>query len=292
MYELVKINEKNYYVNCPAKIGIYLENKQEVYLIDSGNDKDAGRKVRKILDEQGWKLKGILNTHSNADHIGGNQYLQGQTKCPVFSDGIEAAFTEHTLLEPSFLYGGFPCKDLRHKFLMAKESKVTDFKDGSFPKEIEIVSLPGHFFNMSGFITPDGVFYMADCLSSRETLEKYRIAFLYDVKAYIETLEKIMNMKNLIFVPSHAEVTDDISELAKYNIEKVYEVEKKILGICEKPHSFEEVLKILFDDYDLKMNFEQYVLVGSTVKSYLSWMKDSGKLEVKFENNIMYWKKI
>ena len=38
------------------------------------------------------------------------------------------------------------------------------------------------------------------------------------------------------------------------------------------------------------MNFEQYVLVGSTVRSYLSWLKDSGKLETQFENNILLWK--
>ena len=72
MYELNQVGEKSYYINCPAKIGAYLVDDKNVYLIDSGNDKDAGRKVRKILDEKGWNLLGILNTHSNADHIGGN----------------------------------------------------------------------------------------------------------------------------------------------------------------------------------------------------------------------------
>lgn len=28
-------------------------------------------------------------------------------------------FTRHPILEPSFLYGGYPCEDLRHKFLLA-----------------------------------------------------------------------------------------------------------------------------------------------------------------------------
>lgn len=40
------------------------------------------------------------------------------------------------------------------------------------------------------------------------------------------------------------------------------------------------------------MNFEQYVLVGSTIRSYLSWLKDLGKLSVSFENNMLQWKNI
>ena len=39
MYELVQISEKCYYINCPAKIGVYVPDKENVYLIDSGNDK-------------------------------------------------------------------------------------------------------------------------------------------------------------------------------------------------------------------------------------------------------------
>ena len=56
MYELVQVGPQSYYIMSPAKIGIYKATDTEVYLIDSGNDKDAGRKVRKILDEKGWKL--------------------------------------------------------------------------------------------------------------------------------------------------------------------------------------------------------------------------------------------
>ena len=115
MYELVQVSEKCYYINCPAKIGVYVADKDHVYLVDSGNDKDAGRKVRQILDKNGWHLAAILNTHSNADHIGGNKYLKGQTGCKAYSGGIEATFTKHPVLGPSFLYGGYPCKDLRYK---------------------------------------------------------------------------------------------------------------------------------------------------------------------------------
>ena len=78
MYELIQVFEQSYYIQSPAKIGLVKLNEQDVCLIDSGNDKDAGRKVRQLLDANGWRLTAIYNTHSNADHIGGNKYLQGR----------------------------------------------------------------------------------------------------------------------------------------------------------------------------------------------------------------------
>ncbi len=292
MYELNQVGEKSYYINCPAKIGIYQINDKEVYLIDSGNDKDAGKKVRKILSEKGWNLLGILNTHSNADHIGGNQYLQQQTGCKIFSTGIEKAFTEYPVLEPSFLYDGYPCKDLRHKFLLAKPSIVTDFSDESFPKEMEIILLKGHFFDMVGFRTPDDTVFLADCLSSKETLDKYQIGFIYDVAEYLKTLETVKSIKAKMFVPAHAPATDDIAGLADINIAKVHEIADKILSICSEPICFENILQRLFSDYGLTMNFEQYVLAGSTVRSYLSWLKDNEKISAFFEDNMLFWKRI
>lgn len=292
MFELRQITEKTYYIDCPAKIGIYRSNDTDVYLIDSGSDKDAGRRVRKLLDEKGWKLLGILNTHSNADHIGGNRYLQQQTDCKVFAGEIEAAFTQYPILEPSFLYGGYPFKELRHKFLMAKESLVSGFEDDDFPKEVEVIPLEGHFFHMVGFRTPDDVVFLADCLSSKETLDKYKIAFIYDVAAYLQTLEAVKSLKAQMFVPAHAAATEHIAPLAQYNIDKVWEAADLILELCAEPICFEELLRKLFSSCGLTMTFEQYALVGSTVRSYLAWLKDTGKVEAKFEDNMLLWTRV
>ena len=91
MFELTALTGKTYYIESPAKIGVWCPDGAHAWFIDSGNDKDAGRKLRQILEQQGWQLQGILNTHSNADHIGGNQYLQRQTGCRVYAGGLEKA---------------------------------------------------------------------------------------------------------------------------------------------------------------------------------------------------------
>ncbi len=289
MFELIQVGERSYYINCPAKIGIYKPDDTDVYLIDSGNDKDAGRKVRKILSENGWNLKGIINTHSNADHIGGNKYLQQQTGCKIFADGIEAAFTRHPILEPSFLYGGYPCKDLRHKFLLASESDVSEITDSDFPKELKVIPLHGHFFDMIGIRTPDDVMFLADCISSKSTLEKYQITFIYDVAEYLNTLDKVESMKAAMFVPAHSDVTSDITGIVQLNRQKVFDISNNIQSILKTPMCFEELLKQLFDEYGLVMNFEQYVLAGSTVRSYLSWLKDNEKIKAVFTDNLLLW---
>ena len=291
MYELNHITGGSYYIQSPSKMGLVKLSDTDVCLIDSGNDKDAGRKVRQLLDANGWHLTAIYNTHSNADHIGGNRYLQGQTKCKIYAQGIECDITRHPVLEPAFLYGGFPPKDLRHKFLMAQESDAKELTPDVLPEGFALLQLPGHFFHMVGFRSPDDVVYLADCLSSRETLDKYQIGFVYDVAAYLDTLEKVKTMQAAAFVPAHAEVTEDIAPLAQYNIDKVLEIADHMVELCAEPVIFEELLKKLFDDYGLTLTFEQYVLVGSTVKSYLAWLKDTGRLTALFEDNRLLWRR-
>ncbi len=291
MFELVQVSERDYYIQSPAKIGLVKLNDRDVCLIDSGNDKDAGRKIRQILNANGWQLTAIYNTHANADHIGGNRYLQGQTGCKIYAPGIDCAITCHPVLEPAFLYGGFPCRDLRHKFLMAQESGARELTQDVLPEGFQMIPLPGHFFDMVGFRTPDDVVFLADCLSSRETLDKYQIGFIYDVAAYLKTLETVKSMEAKLFIPSHAAASEEIADLAQYNIDKVLEITKKIVSICEQPICFEAILQKLFENYGLTMNFEQYVLIGSTVRSYLAWLRDTDRLNCLFENNMLLWQR-
>jgi glyoxylase-like metal-dependent hydrolase (beta-lactamase superfamily II) len=175
---------------------------------------------------------------------------------------------------------------------MAQESDARELTPETVPDGFEIIPLPGHFFDMVGFRTPDDVVYLADCLSSRETLQKYRIGFIYDVEAYIRTLETVGTMSAKMFVPAHAEATENIAELAEYNRAQVFAVADKILELCGEPLCFEHILQRLFAAYSLTMNFEQYVLVGSTVKSYLSWLKDRGRLTAVFDQNMLLWQRV
>lgn len=287
--ELIKAGEKTYYIKNATNIGIYKIDDDNVYLIDTGNDKDAGKKILKIIDEQGWNVKGIITTHSNADHIGGNKVIQDRTDCTILAYNIEKSFTEFPILESSFLYGGYPFKNIRNKFLLAKESVVTPIEN-NLPVGLEYFSLKGHFFDMIGIKTSDNVYFLADSLFSEETITKYHLFFIYDVREFLNTLDYLNTLNGSLYIPSHCEAISDISSLIELNRNKVNEIMNKIYNICEKEMTFEGILKYIFDEYNLTMNENQYVLVGSTIKSYLSYLSDENKLYYEFKDNKMLWK--
>ena len=288
--ELIKLGEKTYYIKNPTNIGIYKIDENNVYLIDSGNDKDAGKKILKIIEEQGWNVKGIIVTHSNADHIGGNKVIQDRTGCKILASKVEKCISEYPVLEPVFLYGGYPFKELRNKFLEAKESIVDDI-DECLPNGLEKISLKGHYFEMIGIKTDDDVYFLADSLFSEETINKYHLFFIYDVREYLNTLDDLSSLKGKMFIPSHCEANDNISNLIEVNRNKIYEIINKICDFCGEGITFEDLLKRIFDEYNLIMNPNQYVLIGSTVRSYLSYLNDENKIYFEFDNNKMYWKR-
>lgn len=289
MYELIKVGDNTYYIDSPVKMGIFLVNNSDVYLIDSGNDKSVGKKIKKILDENNWNLKAIINTHSHADHIGGNRELQNKTNCEIYSIGVENSFINNTILESSLLYGGYPLKKLRNKFLMAKESKSENIENVKLPEGFEYFKIPGHSIEMIGIKTSDDIYFIADSLFSENILNKYHIMYLYNIEKHLKTLDDLEKLEGKLFIPAHGNATDDIKELIELNRDKTYEIMNKIIKICEIPISFEDILQNIFNVYNLNMDMNQYVLVGNTIKSYISYLCDNGKLEFHvIDNKILY----
>lgn len=287
--ELIQIGAHTYYIPNATNIGVYKTDDAGVYLIDSGNDKDAGKKILKLLEAEGLQVRGIVNTHSHADHIGGNQLIQNRTGCAVLAYGIEKSFTEAPILEPSFLYGGFPMRELRNKFLCAKPSDVTPMEK-HLPEGLETFPLPGHFFDMIGIKTDDDVYFLADSVFSAETITKYHLFFLYDVRAFLETLDFLQTLRGRLYIPSHCAAAEDITSLLDLNRAKVQKIAESICTVCETEKTFEEILVEIFNRYNLTMNANQYVLIGSTLRSYLSYLHDENRIGFQFKENKMLWK--
>ena len=68
------------------------------------------------------------------------------------------------------------------------------------------------------------------------------------------------------------------------------EILDALLEICKEPLHFELILKQVFERFALTMDYSQYVLIGSTIRSYLSYLVDQGKVECYVEDALLLWK--
>lgn len=286
--ELTKLGEKTYCIQNPTNIGIYKLDDNKICLIDTGNDKESGRKILKIINEQNWQVECIINTHSNADHVGGNKFIQDRTNCKILSSKKETAIINNPELEPALLYGAMPLNELNNKFLLAKESDCQVI-DNNLPEGLEYFTLKGHFIDMIGIKTSDNIYFLGDSIFSEETINKYHIFFIYDVEKYLQTLDFLETLNGTFYIPSHVKPLTDLKELIKLNKNKIIEICNAILNACQNPITTEEIIKKIFDTYNLEINIIQYALLGSTIKSYLTYLNNQNRVEYFFKDNLLYW---
>lgn len=289
MYELVSVGQQTYYMDCPVKVGFFFTTGGEVFLIDSGIDKDTAKKAERHILEKNAVLTAIINTHSHADHCGGDSYLQGKYNCPVYARSLEAAIIRNPILEPSFLYGGFPYKELQNKFLMAKPAEARDIEEAALPQGFEIVDLPGHYFQQLGIKTPDDVWFIADSVFGEKIIKKYAYSFMYDVKSQMETLDRLLLLKGKLFIPSHGDPEKSMESLVAANREGLRKNLDSLKELCKKGRTWEELLKEVFDANSLTLDHGQYLLMGSTLRSYLAYLYDEKEITVNFIENRMVW---
>ena len=288
---LIHLKGATYLIPGPTNLGLFVE-EGDVTLIDSGNDKESGRRINKILKENGWTLKTIINTHSNADHIGGNDYLQRMTDCQIWAPVIESVFIEHPELEGSLLWGGYPVKEMRSKFFMAKPSKVTNrIAEGQvcLNDHFTLFPLAGHFFDMVGVMTGDRVFFLGDCMFGEDILAKYRIPFIYDVAAYKRTITSVREVDADVYVLSHGQATDTIGPIADLNEAIVAQVEECLERMLVDKLGGDDILKKVCDHFAITLDYGQYALVGSTVRSFLAYLYNEGRLGYGFLDNRLCW---
>ena len=290
-YAFKQLSNHTYYIASPSNIGIYEEDGL-VYLIDSGIDKEAGRQALKVLKQQKWELSLIINTHSNADHIGGNAFLQKKTNCRIAATDMEAPFITFPFLEPAFVSGSYPNIKLQNKFLMAHPSNVTDIipPDGSIlDTPLKAVHLPGHFFKMIGIETPDNVLFTADSLIPETIINKYHIFYLFDIRSHFETISMLLERENILYVPSHGESVQNITDMAEKNREKMLEIIDLILSFVQAPATVEDLLAELCRHYNLEINTNQYFLLLGTVRSYLAYLLEEKKVDCIYGEGKMKW---
>ena len=287
MYELIQAGKHTYYMDCPSRSGIYLINSSDICIIDGGSDKASAKKLSAHIEEKGWNPVLLLNTHSHADHDGGNAFLQQKYNIPVSCSNPDAMLIENTLIQPTTLYGAYPNKDMLGKFFYAQPSTVTPISQINMPEGLTYETFPGHSPNQTAYKTRDNMWFIGDVLTPQTTIEKYHISYLYNIEEHLNSLEKLKHTEGELFIPSHGPVMENTADIIEINIQHVKDILAFLTEQCKTPHSIDELMKAFFDTSGMTLSLSQHLLCGATFRSYMSYLYNNDTVGVVFDDNIM-----
>lgn len=284
MYDLHHLRGNTYYIDGPTNCGVYVLNDAlDVLLFDCGTDSD-GIKIYETLVKNKMKVKYLVFSHCHADHAGGFEYIYNKTHCKMIASKVERGFFRDPKLDIGFLYGGYPLDEYDGK-LMHIDMNDEIYALNEIPAGVEWFHLPGHHFGMIGIKTNDDVYFVADTLGSIDLVERAHILLIYDVKGYLSSLDFVESLDGKIVVPSHSEATPNIKPVVEFNRKNIYSIMNILLDYLKEEHNCVECTSYIFDYYKLKITYNKYMLILSTVRSYLSYLSNSKKIKNYFKDN-------
>lgn len=291
MFDLIKLTDRTYYFDVPTKIGVYKLDDTKAMLVDSGINAKTAKRVLKGLEDEGLEVAFIINTHSHTDHAGGNRFICEETGCRAYAPKVEDVLIEYPDVEATLVYGGFPCRDFRKKFMNTEPCKTYPLSEAPLPEGMEVFPLYGHTAHMIGVKTPDDVYFIADAVNGKNALDKAKICYVYDIDTQLQTLEKLKELDGKLCVPAHTDPTENVAYLAQINVENLLEIRKRILNVLkENPLTTEQLTAELCRQYELKEDFMGLVMVTSSIRSHLVSLRHKGIIDSYIEDYLHYWK--
>jgi glyoxylase-like metal-dependent hydrolase (beta-lactamase superfamily II) len=288
MFDIVETLGNTYYYSAFSNVGVYKLNKSEVVLIDSCDHKRMVRSLDNILEKNSLRVKTIIDTHCHVDHIAGNKFFYDKYGCEILASKGEQGFIAYPDREPRFYYSGINTDKSRNPFFLTEPSDAKVITPENTPDGFEIISLPGHSFDMIGVRTPDNVVFLADSILSKKTWDEYKLPFFYSVNESLKTLEDIKNIKAKLFVPAHDEPLDNICGLAEYNIKSMKHKKELIYDLCDGK-SFEELFADVIDKLGLRIMTPKYPMYSVMIRNFLQSLVEDEAICAELEESVLVY---
>lgn len=304
---IINISDCIYYISGPTNIGIIEEQlsdtKSNLYMIDSGCNTEDGKRIFTEITEYFSKkditIKAIINTHSHADHCGANNYIQQKTNCEIWITENEQGSLINPFLQPIISWGGNPLPEINSSYYVAEKTvpnKIINTNEKLTLNngiKLSFINLPGHYFEMIGILCENDnkkILFASDGIFGRKNIGKYWIPFLYDVKEFKNSLDTISSLNADFCIPGHGEPTSQIEETVELNKIAIISNEQCILeALKHKNQTQEDILKYVADKNEINLHIAQYMLIGCTIKAYLTFLYSEGKISYHIKENKMYW---
>lgn len=279
-------------------IPFYETSKNTWILMDSG-----ARFIRSEFDEYLKKhkirVRAVLCSHAHFDHTENNRFLQEYYGAELFLSACDAGILhDATSLKTVFYsYTGMD-NSVYNEEMMCLADRLIDPGQKKViidDAEFQILDLPGHSASQIGFVTPDGVAYLADSLFSRKMLMGNKAIYMLRWTEAIRTVQKIKQFTFEKYILSHSGIYDTIKELAEENEERFLEHLNGFYGLLERwlgdeMVSHDELVSQAGRWYRFSSEkYEKVRVFERVIRSMIEYLEETGKIRCDIRDSLIVY---
>jgi glyoxylase-like metal-dependent hydrolase (beta-lactamase superfamily II) len=217
-----------------AGTNTYLLGEEQVAVLDPGPA--IGEHIDRILEIAGDRIRWIVCTHTHPDHSPAAQAVAAATGAEL----IGASPADDMFQDETFE----PASELQHDHVLA----APEFT-------LRAVHTPGHVSNHFCFLLEEEkMLFAGDHIMNGSTV--VIVPPSGDMKAYIESLQLLLDYPIDFIAPGHGEVIDDSRAVVEWLVDHRLKRESKVVDCLQQlgRAPLEQLVKVVYDDVDTALH--------------------------------------
>ncbi|WP_234124963.1 MBL fold metallo-hydrolase [Clostridium hydrogenum] len=295
--DILKVKGNTYCIDTGMTyIPFYKINQEEIVMLDTGLKKGERDGIERVLEDNNFRVRGILNSHAHIDHIGNNAYLKNKYKSIIAMSDCEAIICSSEI-KLKLYYESQTLRSLKENcsHMICK----TDISIAENQHEVSlcgvnfrILHTPGHSPDHICSITPDDVAYLGDTLISYEVMRGSKMPYAYILSEDMKSKAKLYDLKCSKYVVAHKGMYNDITKLIDDNMDFYESKAMRIYELIDEPMTMEDIMKAVIKSFAIKVkDMHKYYVIERMLKSYVEYLYDIEKLKLIMENGFLKYTK-
>ena len=274
-----------------ALLGVYHVTEKDIVLIDTGYAKLDRAGLTAMIEDNGFRLLGVICSHAHFDHSGNVRYLQQRCGARAAAHIIEAGISvnpdAYRANYVALTYGKSREYLLEECFvadtIIGPEDEWLDFCGARFG----ILQLPGHSAGHIGVVTPDNVAYVGDCLLDQQQIDNAKLPTSMFIARDLQSKEFLRQSRYDAYIIAHKAVITDhtaLDALVDSNSAFIYRKADELLEDLVDGMTFAQWIAAFCQRENIRTKNEfKFSIIERNFANFVDWLADEGRIEVRRE---------
>ena len=272
-----------------ALLPVYKLTDRDIVLIDTGYAKLDRSALTNLIDENGWRVRAVLCSHAHWDHTGNVRYLQqrygAQAAISLIEAGISVNPDSYRANYVALTYGKSRELFLEECFTADRVIFPQDDHIDVDGARFGVLPLPGHSAGHIGFVTPDGVAYIGDCLLDSHEIAGAKLPTSMYIARDLESKESLRGADYPAYILAHKQVITDPAQLPALideNIAFIHRKADELLEDLTDGMTFSDWIYAFCQRENIRTRQElKFSIVERNFTNFTDWLTDTGRVSIQ-----------